>query len=105
MLGPHAGGDRISRFVTITVRIDSGAASDVDMYSPTATYQPVVYTSTGLADAVHTLTITSTGRKNAGSSAARVVVDAIDVITPGRRHLQAGRQRTCWGQLSFRPDL
>src|ERR1700748_2889736 len=39
-----------------------------------------------LADGNHTLTITATGRKNAASSGARVVVDAIDVITPGRRY-------------------
>ena len=58
----------------------------VDLYSPTARYQPVVFTATGLADANHTLTITSTGRRNPTSSAARVVVDAFDVTTPGRRH-------------------
>jgi hypothetical protein len=76
--GPDAG--------IATVQIDSGAASEVDMYSPTATYQPVVFTQTGLADASHTLTITATGRKNAAATAARVVVDAIDVTTPGRRY-------------------
>jgi hypothetical protein len=68
------------------VRIDSGAASEVDMYGPIATYQPVVFAARGLADTNHTLTITATGRKNAASSAARVVFDAVDVITPGRRY-------------------
>jgi hypothetical protein len=76
--GPDAG--------IATVRIDGGAATEVDMYFPIATYQPVVFTATGLADVNHTLTITATGRKNAASSAARVVVDAVDVITPGRRY-------------------
>jgi hypothetical protein len=76
--GPDAG--------IATVRIDGGAASEVDLYSPIATYQPVVFTAPGLADVNHTLTITATGRKNALSSAARVVVDAFDVITPGRRY-------------------
>jgi hypothetical protein len=76
--GPDAG--------IATVRIDSGAASEVDLYSPIATYQPVVFTANGLADVNHALTITATGRKNAASSAARVVVDAFDVITPGRRY-------------------
>jgi hypothetical protein len=76
--GPDAG--------IATVRIDSGAASEVDMYSPIATFQPVVFTATGLADTNHALTITATGRKNAASSAARVVVDAFDVVTPGRRY-------------------
>ena len=77
-LGPDAG--------IASIQIDSAAAQDVDTYSPVPKYQPVVFTSTGLADANHTLTITSTGRKNAQSSAARVVVDAFDVITPGRRY-------------------
>jgi hypothetical protein len=76
--GPDAG--------IATVRVDSGAASEVDLYSPIATFQPVVFTATGLADVNHALTITATGRKNAASSAARVVVDAFDVITPGRRY-------------------
>ena len=57
------------------------------MYSPTATYQPVVF-GPGLADANHTLTVKATGLKNAASTAARVVVDAFDVITPGRRYEQ-----------------
>ena len=66
--------------------MDGGAASEVDLYSPAATYQPVVFAAMGLADANHTLTIQATGRKNAASSAARVVVDALDVTTPGRRY-------------------
>lgn len=76
--GPDAG--------IATVRIDSGAASEVDLYSPIATFQPIVFTATGLADTNHALTITATGRKNAASGAARVVVDAFDVVTPGRRY-------------------
>lgn len=76
--GPDAG--------IANVRIDGGAASEVDMYSPIATFQPIVFTAQGLADGDHTLTITATGRKNAASSAARVIVDAFDVITPGRRY-------------------
>jgi hypothetical protein len=76
--GPDAG--------IATVRADGGAASEVDLWSPIPTYQPIVFTATGLADANHALTITATGRKNAQSSAARIVVDAFDVITPGRRY-------------------
>ena len=68
------------------VRIDSGATSEVDLYSPIATFQPIVFSAFGLADTNHTLTITSTGRKNAASTGARVVVDAVDVYTPGRRY-------------------
>ena len=76
--GPDAG--------IATVRIDSGAVSEIDLYSPVATYQPIVFSATGLPDSNHTLTITATGRKNAASTAARVVVDAFDVVTPGRRY-------------------
>ncbi|HET9651167.1 MAG TPA: hypothetical protein VFP36_03205, partial [Usitatibacter sp.] len=67
------------------VQVDGGAPTQVDLYSPTATFQPVVFTANALADANHTLTIQATGLKNAASTGARVVVDAIDVITPGRR--------------------
>jgi hypothetical protein len=76
--GPDAG--------IAVAQVDGGAPSEVDMYSPTAKYQPVVFTATGLADANHTLTIQATGRKNAASTAARIVVDAFDVTTPGRRY-------------------
>jgi len=68
------------------VQIDGGAATQVDLYAPSATFQPVVFTKTGMTDGNHTLTITATGTKNASSSAARVVVDALDVMTPGRRY-------------------
>jgi hypothetical protein len=75
--GPDAG--------IATVQIDGGAATEVDLYAPTTKFQPVVFTANGLADANHTVTITSTGRKNAAASAARVVVDAFDVMNPGTR--------------------
>jgi hypothetical protein len=68
------------------VQVDGGAPSEVDLYSPTAKFQPVVFTATGLADGNHTLVIQATGRKNAASTAARIVVDAFDVTTPGRRY-------------------
>jgi len=44
-----------------------------------------VFTATGLADVSHTLTIEATGLKNAASTGRRIVVDAFDVTTPGRR--------------------
>jgi len=68
-----------------TVQIDGGAPTQVDTYSPTAKYQPIVFSSGGLSDANHTLTITATGQKNAASTSSRIVVDAFDVINPGRR--------------------
>jgi hypothetical protein len=77
-LGPDGG--------IASVQIDGGAAKDVDMYGAVTKYQPVVFTASGLADANHTMTITSTGRKNPLSTSTRVVVDAFDVITPGRRY-------------------
>lgn len=69
-----------------TVQVDGGAPVEVDTYAPTVKFQEAVFTATGLADANHTLTITATGGRNAASSAPRIVVDAFDVITPGRRY-------------------
>lgn len=77
-LGPDAG--------IATVQLDGGAPKEVDLYSPTVRYQPVVFSAAGLADADHTLTIQATGRRNAASIGTRVVVDAFDVTTPGRRY-------------------
>jgi len=84
------------------VQVDGGAPSEVDMYSPTAKFQPVVFTASGLADANHMLTIQATGRKNTASSAARVVVDAFDVTTPGRRFEEYERSITYTGMWT--PD-
>jgi len=68
------------------VQVDGGAPVEVDTYAPTAKFQAEVFTAAGLADADHTLKITATGRRNAASSAPRIVVDAFDVMTPGRRY-------------------
>ena len=68
------------------VTMDGGAPASVDLYAPTATYQPIVWSLTGMSDGQHTLKITATGTKNAASSGARVVIDALDIITPGRRY-------------------
>jgi len=76
--GPDAG--------IATVQVDGGAPTQVDLYSSAAKFQPTVFTATGLADTNHTLTIQATGMKNAAATAARVVVDALDVMTPGRRY-------------------
>lgn len=78
--GPDAG---IAR-----VQVNGGAVTEVDLFSPKAKVQELVFTATGLADTKekHTLTIEATGRKNDASTAAKVVVDAFDVTTPGRRY-------------------
>jgi hypothetical protein len=68
------------------VQVDGGAPVEVDTYSPTTKYQAELFTASGLADANHTLKITATGRRNPASSAPRIVVDAFDVRTPGRRY-------------------
>jgi hypothetical protein len=75
--GPDAG--------IATVQVDGGTMTEVDMYSASAKYQPIVFASGTLADGNHTLTITATGRRNAAASGGRVVVDAFDVSTLGRR--------------------
>lgn len=69
-----------------SVTVDAGAATLVDTYSSTNKIQDVVFTATGLTDAIHTLTVEVTGRKNPLSTSAQVVVDAFDVTTPGRRY-------------------
>jgi hypothetical protein len=68
-----------------TVQIDGGTPVEVDTYSPTIEVQEAVFTSSGLSDGSHTLTITATGNKNAASSGSRIAVDAFDVMTPAVR--------------------
>jgi hypothetical protein len=79
-------GARMSSSGIASVSIDGGVASEVDTYSPTNRIQDVVFTATGLADAIHTLTVEATGRKNNASTGAQIVVDAFDVTGPGRRY-------------------
>jgi hypothetical protein len=71
-----------------SVQVDGGAPTDVDTYSPAQKYQDVVFKASGLADAPHTLTVEATGRKNPASGGVKIVVDAFDVTTPGRRFQQ-----------------
>jgi len=58
----------------------------VDLYSPTEQIQAEVFAATALADTSHTLTIEGTGRQNAFSQNALIVVDAFEVTTSGTRH-------------------
>jgi hypothetical protein len=76
--GPDAG--------IASVKVDGGEPTEVDLYSPNNKIQEIVFSKTGLADATHTLTIQATGRKNDASTGAKIVVDAFDVTTPGRRY-------------------
>ncbi len=68
------------------VFLDGVFVTEVDLYSPTQQIQAAVFTATGLADTSHTLTIQGTGRQNAASQNALIVVDAFDVTTSGIRH-------------------
>jgi len=72
-------------FGIATVQVDGGPAVDVDTYSPTPKFQEVLFRANGLANGKHTLTITATDRRNGASSGNRIVVDAFDVTTLGRR--------------------
>jgi len=76
--GPQTGIARVS--------LDGVFVAEVDTYSATEQIQAAVFTATGLADASHTLTIEVTGRQNAASISALVVVDAFDVTSSGTRH-------------------
>jgi hypothetical protein len=68
------------------VSLDGVLLAEVDLYSPTEQIQAAVFTATGLADSSHTLVIEGTGRQNAASQNALIVVDAFDVTTSGTRH-------------------
>lgn len=73
-------------FGIASVQLDGGAPVDVDTYFPSQRFQEVLFRANGLAAGVdHRLTITATGRKNDASTGTKIVVDAFDVTTPGRR--------------------
>jgi Bacterial Ig domain len=65
------------------VYLDGTLVATVDAYSPKEQIQAAQFTATGLADARHTLAITSTGTQNSASSGNLVVIDAFEVTTPG----------------------
>jgi hypothetical protein len=95
-LGPDAG--------IAQVQIDGGVPSEVDLYAASPLYQPVVFAATGLTDTNHTLTIEATGRMNPAATAARVVVDAFDITTPGRRYEEVDASITYAGSWTGRND-
>jgi hypothetical protein len=68
------------------VSLDAGAPTTVDTYSPADKLQATVFTLSGLADTTHTLTIEALGTNNGISTASKVIVDAFDVTTGGRRY-------------------
>lgn len=68
------------------VSVDGGTPVVVDTYNPTDKIQATIFTQSGLTDATHTLTIEVLGTRNAASTGTKVVVDALEVTTPGRRY-------------------
>jgi Big-like domain-containing protein/carbohydrate esterase-like protein len=75
--GPEAG---IAR-----VFVDGVSAGNVDLYATGPRIQGSVFSASGLADGMHTLTIEVTGQKNAAATGTLVLVDAFDVTRPGTR--------------------
>jgi hypothetical protein len=65
------------------VFLDGNVVADVDLYSPTEQIQAAVFTAAGLAEARHTITVTTTGTQNPASSGGLVVVDAFEVASSG----------------------
>jgi beta-galactosidase GanA len=64
------------------VSIDGSQVATVDTYAAAGKeFQQVLFSQTGLSAGSHTLTITVTGNENSASSAATVVIDAINVPT------------------------
>jgi len=64
------------------VSIDGTQVATVDSYNASGKeFQQILFSTSGLSAGSHTLTITVTGNKNAASSSATVVIDAINVPT------------------------
>jgi len=61
------------------VYVDDVFVTELDLYQPTEQTQAVVFSRTGLTNGPHSLTVESTGRKNASSVDYAVVVDAFEV--------------------------
>lgn len=63
------------------VKIDTGAETTVELYSPTRQYQALIYTSPVLPSGTHTITFRVKGTKHSSSTGFYVVADRLD-ITP-----------------------
>jgi hypothetical protein len=61
------------------VYLDGALQATVDTYAPTEQAQAVMYTATGLASGLHTITIKVTGTWGPAGCCSWVVVDAFDV--------------------------
>ncbi|MFF2874718.1 S8 family serine peptidase [Gottfriedia sp. NPDC057991] len=65
----------------VSIKIDGGTASEVNLYSASSVYKSVVYTKTGLTSGRHTITVSYTGKAAPGSrkSSTQVNIDSFIV--------------------------
>ncbi len=65
----------------VSIKIDGGTASEVNLYSASSVYKSVVYTKTGLSSGRHTVTVSYTGKAAPGSrkSSTQVNIDSFIV--------------------------
>ncbi|MCD9020774.1 endo-alpha-N-acetylgalactosaminidase family protein [Cohnella silvisoli] len=63
----------------VNMQVDNGAVEVVDLYSSSLDNQVMVWQKSGLADTLHTLTITTTGTKNASSTGYWAELDFAEV--------------------------
>lgn len=88
--GPDAGIFRID--------VDGQFPGELDAYSPSHAIQNYVISAMGMPDGTHTMTIEATGRRNPSSTGALVVIDAFDVMVPGRRYQETHSSVTYTGE-------
>ena len=67
------------------VYLDGALKGTIDTYSASTQAQAVLFSSSGLSNASHTLTIVVTGTHNANSAGAWVWLDAFDVSSPTKK--------------------
>ncbi|MBI4638162.1 MAG: hypothetical protein HY727_17640 [Candidatus Rokubacteria bacterium] len=63
------------------VYVDGVLKATVDTYAATAQPQALLFSTSGLAPGIHTLTIEATGAHNVASGGSWIWIDAIDVVT------------------------
>lgn len=63
----------------MTVSIDGGATTNIDLYAASDTYNVTAWTSPSLNPGSHTITITATSSKNANSSGTVAEIDALRI--------------------------
>ena len=64
----------------MSVSLDGGAATTVDLYSSSTSYKQTVWSSGLLANTTHTVKITWLGSKSSSATGTTIDVDAVDVI-------------------------